>query len=181
MRMASANELRKAYVDDIAVVTRAFEDNAFEHEKLTARSFQDAFRSLTLLNLGALVALSAAVALLLPNVAAHKTLLLASWSCFAGALILVHVARALKSSFIARRSEAERYFEHEQILLVGAARHATVVDPTYARNAARENRAAAIAKISRANSYRRCVFVALWVSAGCFLFGCYLGARALLG
>jgi hypothetical protein len=178
--MSDATELRKAYFDDMIAVSRPFRDEAFEYETLAREDASKTFRTLTYLNGGALLALPPAITLLSEKVMAHKTLLIASAACFVAALLLVWLARAFASFVLARRSEAELHFGHEQILLLGAACYPTVVDPTYARREAGETRARAIAKMNGSYRYRRCGTVTVWISILVFVLGCSLGARAML-
>jgi len=177
--MSDTTELRRAYFDDLTAVSRPFRDEAFQYETLAREDASHTFRTLICLNGGALLALPPAVMLLSGKVMEHK-LFIASAACFVAALLLVLLARAFASFVIAHRSDAELHFEHEQILLLGAASYPTVVDPTYARHEAGETRARAIARMNRSNRYRRCGMVTVWTSVLIFVLGCSLSARAIL-
>jgi hypothetical protein len=170
------------YTEVVRSVTDQHHTRQFEYEKEALGFAQNAFRVLTYMNGGALVAIPTAVALFGADVKAAKLQLIIAAGFFVGGLLFVVLAQAGAFFTMARRSEAERDFMYEQMLLTQVALGRSD-DPQFREKktaAARERRTQADRRLETSDIYRFVGLMCFWISFVLFVVGCIFGGQAVL-
>jgi|SRR5665213_1852736 len=160
------------YHEDVERRGGMFREASFEYEKLAIGYSQKGFETLTYLNGGALVALPAALAFFKADIPRASVIL--TGGAFIIGLFLVVVAQLMAFFTMAKRGEAEALRYTEQ-----AHRVAALTDPARQADAeaafAESNR-----KLIRSNRIRFAGLAFFIGSLVAFVFGCSLGAMAVV-
>jgi hypothetical protein len=189
--------VRKLYDQYWDLVGKRFE-NATYYQSRAIEFANNAFRALTYLNGGALVAIPTAVALFQADPKRAKMELLIAAISFVTGLFFVAAAQAVVFLIMSRLAEAELLTIHNESIhktsmgLLGpvAAAIETAAlktDPgpiaadmeTMLKIFAAACGSQANAKITRAYKWRFLAVTMFWASLICFIIGCFFGARAL--
>jgi hypothetical protein len=176
------NDTRQKYIEEIAGTVDRHRERAFEYETKALDFAHNAFRTLTYLNGGALVAIPTAVALFKADITQGKFYLTFAAALFVAGLLLVVLAQAAAFFTMGRRSESKLSFQYEQTALANLRHYIT--DPKERDTGisqARSYNSTANAKIGASNKWRLSGLIFFWSSVGAFIVGCYFGARAILG
>jgi hypothetical protein len=137
---------------------------------------------MTYLNGGGLVAIPTAVALFQADVKAAKLNLIIAALLFVSGLVLVTLTQLAAFFTLARRSEAERLYENENIQLLNAT-HFLISDQAAQSNAvkdAQRKRQIGHVKERRSDRWRLAAIVIFYGALLCFIVGCYFGTGAVL-
>lgn len=181
--MTEETDPRRKYLEEYTGAVDRHRTRAFEYEVKAIDYSNAAFRVLTYLNGGALVAIPTAVALFQTDPAAVKYQLVAAAAMYVASLIFIIGAQSAAFFTMARRSEAETYFQYEQHLILhlryyikddDVARASTIKESTGQRQMALD-------KIQASNSWRRAGIVFFWLSLILFIGGSIYGGKAVLG
>lgn len=178
--MAEPDGARSKYFADVDAALGHLRDRYFQYEKLAIDFSSSAFKTITYLNGGALVALPAAIAVFKVDVVQAKTVLVIAAACFVLGLIAICLAQACAFFTMARRAEAQWCYEQEQRVLVNATHYPTVVPAAQAKIDAKKFLDDGNKKIDNSNYWRGFAIGAYWVAIVLFLAGCAFGARAIL-
>ena len=178
--MAEQDEARSKYFSDIEAALGHLRDRFFEYEKLAIEYSSSAFKTMTYLHGGALVALPAAIALFKVDAAQAKTVLVTAAACFVLGLLAICLAQACAFFTMARRSEAQWCYEQEQRVLVNTTHYPTVVLAAQAKVDAKKFLDGGNKKIDDSNYWRGFAIGIYWLAVILFLAGCTFGAKAVL-
>ena len=180
--MTNTQDSRRQFIEEVAGTADRHRQRSFEYEGKAIEFANNAFRALTYLNGGALVAIPTAVALFKADIAQARLYLTCAAALFVLGLLLVVLAQAAAFFTMARRSEAETNYEFEQDLIANLRHY--IKDPEAREKATADARAynkAAVDKISGSNVWRLAALIFFWTSAIAFVAGCWFRARAILG
>jgi hypothetical protein len=172
--MSEQDEARSKYFADIEAALGHLRARYFEYEKLAIDYSTSAFKTMTYLHGGALVALPAAIALFKVDVAAAKVVLVVL------GLIAICLAQACAFFTMARRSEAQWCYQQEQRVLVNTTHYPTVVLAAQAKIDAKQFLDDGNKKIDDSDYWRSFAIGAYWLAVILFLIGCAFGAKAVL-
>lgn len=153
-------------------------ERAFSYEEKAVDFANTAFRTLSYLNGGALVAIPAAVALFGIDPSEIRTELITAGILFVAGLFLVLASQGAAFFTMARRAESELFLQFERTLLS----YAVQFDKDREKHVkeAQEQRQKAEVKFSRSNIWRFWGLAFIWVSAAAFVAGCFFSTRVLL-
>ena len=173
---------RRKYIEEFKDTVDRHRERAFEYESKAIDFANNAFRVLTYLNGGALVAIPTAVALFQADIAKVKLQLVYGAAFFIAGLICIVAAQGAAFFTMARRSESEIFLQYEQMVSLGATHFPQSPEQqTKLIDEAKEFHTNAVKKITRSNYWRRAGLIMFWISLGAFIFGSFFGARAILG
>ena len=178
--MAETDETRSKYFSDIEKALGHLRDRNFEYEKLAIDFSTSAFKTISYLNGGALVALPAAVTVFKVDTTGQKIVLIIGAACFVLGLIAICLAQACAFFVMARRSEAQWCYEQEQRVLVNMVHYQAVAPAAQSKTDAAKFLADGNKKIDASNCWRTAAIGVYWLSIGLFLAGCAFGAEAVL-
>jgi hypothetical protein len=140
----------------------------------------NALKTLTYLNGGALVAIPAAVALFAMDAKLIKTELLTAATLLVVGLFFVLLAQAFWLFTMSQRANAEDIARRKQDALITAVndekKHlfSAFMNELVPLNTSASN------TLTRASIYQLITGVLFWGASGCFVIGCFYGARALM-
>jgi hypothetical protein len=175
------DERRRQHFEDYKDrVDRHRQGSAFYEQRAIEFVFS-AMKGMTYLNGGGLVAIPTVVALFRADPGHVKSQLLYAAAAFIAGLVSVAFSQAFAFFVMARRAEAEVYYQFEQMELLGAVHYPNTPDDQKGRNErAQENRNTAIAKTRTSDKWRALALIFIWLSLLLFIAGCYLGGNAVL-
>jgi hypothetical protein len=172
---------RRQYFEDYADRVDRHREGAAFYEQRAIELANNAFRQLTYLNGGGLLAIPTAMALFHVEAKRVTTQLLCAALAFAAGLVCVAASQGFAFFVMARRSEQETLLQYEQMESLRAVYYpgtpeelsATLLRSTEHHNSA--NRKMRVSNISRAIAL---VFV--WTSLLLFIAGCWAGTWSVL-
>jgi hypothetical protein len=177
------HERRRRYFEDYADRVDRHRTSHFFYEQRALDFATSAMKVLSYLNGGGLLAIPTVVALFHARPEDVKIQLVLAALAFILGLILVVVAQASAFFVMARRGEAERNYQFEQMELLRGVHYPETFSPENQIAAAEAPKPYAVAaqdKMKRSDWWRLLSLIFTWSSLVFFIAGCLLGAWAVL-
>jgi hypothetical protein len=179
--MDDDSDPRRRYLDEYSATVDRHREGASWYEARAIDFVLNAFRAVTYLNGGGLVAIPTVVALFQANPNQARVELIRAAGCFVLGLLLVVGAQATAFFTMARRAESEILLQHQQMAIAAARNYPGTEEQQAAKYRDAEGYANHSAgKIYRSNRWRHAGIGLFWCSVLAFIGGCYFGARAVL-
>jgi hypothetical protein len=173
---------RRQYFEDYKDTVGRHREGSAYYESRAIDFATNAFRTVTYLNGGGLVAIPTIVALFQADPKQAKLQLLYAAIAFVIGLLSVSAAQSSAFFVMARRAEGEQRLQTEQAALLKATHYPESQEKiNEALTLAQQQRAAYNLKLVRSDHWRRAAIVFWWLSLVCFVVGCFLGAKSVLG
>jgi hypothetical protein len=174
-------ERRRKYFEEYGDRVDRHREQHFELDKRAIDFATSAMRALTYLNGGGLVAIPAAAALFRVDPQKTKQDLVIAGLLFVAGLLSIVFAQACAFFVQARRAEAEKLLERQQIVLLAAVHYPGTPDLQAQRaTEAADCEQRSNKKVNISDRWRFGALVWFWLAVGFFIAGCIFGAVALL-
>jgi hypothetical protein len=180
--MGEEDDRRRRYFDDYKDRIQPHRERAAYYETHALEFASSAFKVLTYLNGGGLVAIPTVVALFKADPTQVKNRLIYAGLAFVSGLVLIVLAQTFVFFVMARRAEAEQRLQAEQEALLALVHYPKALESVaQVTAAAAQQRAAYGLKHTRSDRWRLAAMIVFWLSVGCFIAGCVVGAMSVLG
>jgi hypothetical protein len=177
----SDGERRRKYFEEYSDRVDRHREQHLEFDKRAINFAASAMRALTYLNGGGLVAIPAAAALFRIDPQKTKQDLIIAGLLFVAGLLSIVFTQGCAFFVQARRAEAEKLLERQQMVLLAAIHYPGTSDVQAQRTTeAADCEQRSNKKVRVSDRWRFGALVWVWLAVGFFIAGCIFGAVALL-
>jgi cytosine/uracil/thiamine/allantoin permease len=178
--MTDAQDRRAKFYEDRGKAVDTHEQRAFEYEKLAIDYSNSAFRVLTYLNGGALIAIPAVLTLLNWDASRHKSEIVTFAGLFVVGLVAILLAQMCAFFTMARRAEAQQSFAAQQSWHSAMTHYPEQFEYNETKAKADAAGATGNSKLATSDKVRAAAIGFAWGSAGAFIAGCVYAAFVLV-